>query len=361
MPRCAARATLVSPSVATSHRTAQPRSAPPQRIHAPPPSPTATARQPNPRQARHPHAASPIHPPEHPPDRFTPHQRTTRQRCCCPVPSQTAQQPPPHAQLYAARRHPPPCHRARSCCARCAPTLPAESRTQPHEHAVARPTSATPREHPRRTSQRRRGSVASRACNATRSEHSTRRPPSRTRTRAPCTPPSASRYTSSSRAGPAQLPRSCCQPCLQAAERPQRVLRTRSARTWQHCTSGRRLHVARSAHRAASPADTSHHTRTPAAAGAARHHQFTAARKPAAVHVRAPAQPRLVQPVRDVAGVSDAHPALSPKPPATPSAVSTPCASLQAIYAPLSRADRLEAHEGRQAAVQALRRPRGAR
>jgi hypothetical protein len=122
MPRCAARATLVSPSVAASHRTAQPRSAPPQRIHAPPPSPTATARQPNPRQARHPHAASPIHPPEHPPDRFTPHQRTTRQRCCCPVPSQTAQQPPPHAQLYAARRHPPPCHRARSCCARCAPT-----------------------------------------------------------------------------------------------------------------------------------------------------------------------------------------------------------------------------------------------
>jgi hypothetical protein len=52
--------------------------------------------------------------------------------------------------------------------------------------------------------------------------------------------------------------------------------------------------------------------------------------------------------------------ALSPEPPATQSAVSTPCASCQAAYAPLSRADRPEAHEGRPAAVQALRHPRGA-
>jgi hypothetical protein len=39
MPRCAARPTLVSPSVAATHRTAQPLNAPPQRIHAPPPLP----------------------------------------------------------------------------------------------------------------------------------------------------------------------------------------------------------------------------------------------------------------------------------------------------------------------------------
>jgi hypothetical protein len=124
---------------------------------------------------------------------------------------------------------------------------------------------------------------------------------------------------------------------------------------------GASAHAASSAHRAASPADTSRPTAATAAAGAARHHQFTTARRPYAVHVREPAQPRPVQPVRDVAGVSDAHPALSPKPPATPSAVSTPCASRQAAHAPLSRADRPEAHEGRPAAVQALRRPRGAR
>jgi hypothetical protein len=124
---------------------------------------------------------------------------------------------------------------------------------------------------------------------------------------------------------------------------------------------GARAHAASSSHSAASPADTSRPTRTPAAAGAARHHQFTTARKPDAVHVRVPAQPRPVQPVRDVAGVSDAHPALSPEPPATPRAVSTPCASRQAAHAPVSRASRPEAHEGRPAAVQALRRPRGAR
>jgi hypothetical protein len=120
-----ARADSVSPSVAASHRTAQPLSAPPQRIHAPPPPPTATPRQPNPPAARHPPINAPIHPPEHPLDCFTPHQRTTRQRRCCPAPAQTVQRPSPHAQLPAARRHPLPHHGARSCCARCAPTLPA--------------------------------------------------------------------------------------------------------------------------------------------------------------------------------------------------------------------------------------------
>jgi hypothetical protein len=152
-----------------------------------------------------------------------------------------------------------------------------------------------------------------------------------------------------------------CQPRLLAIKQPLHSLRTRSARTWHHCTSGQRAHAASTAHHAASPADTSRPKRTPAAAGTARQHQFTTARKPYAVHVRAPAQPCPVQPVRDVAGVPNAHPALSPKPPATPSAVSTPCASRQAAYAPMSRDDRPEAHEGRSAAVQALRCPRGAR
>jgi hypothetical protein len=82
MPQCAAHATLVSPSIAAPHRTAQPLSAPPQRIHAPPPPPTATPSEPNPPAARHPPINAPIHPPEHPPDRFTPRQRTTRQRRC---------------------------------------------------------------------------------------------------------------------------------------------------------------------------------------------------------------------------------------------------------------------------------------
>ena len=186
-------------------------------------------------------------------------------------------------------------------------------------------------------------------------------PPSRTRTSEPCTATSRLQIGAPPPGSPAQLRQSRCQPRKPAAERPLHTLRTRSARTCHHCAPGRRAHAALSAHRAASPTDTSRPTHTPAAAGAARHHQFTTARRPYAVHVREPAQPRPVQPVRDVAGVSDAHPALSPKPPATPSAVSTPCAFRQATYAPLSRTNRPEAHEGRPAAVQALRRPRGAR
>ena len=147
----APRADRVNPSVAAPHRTAQPLSAPPQRIHALPAAPTATPRQPDPPQARHPHADAPFHPPEHPPGCFAPPQRTHRQRHCCHAPPHTAQRPPPHAPLPAASLHPPPCHRARSCCARCAPTIPAESRAQPQLHSGARPTSAPPREPLQRT------------------------------------------------------------------------------------------------------------------------------------------------------------------------------------------------------------------
>jgi hypothetical protein len=54
-------------------------------------------------------------------------------------------------------------------------------------------------------------------------------------------------------------------------------------------------------------------------------------------------------------------PSAPPEPPATPSAVSTPRASRQATYAPFSRAAHPLPPHTRPAAVQALRRPRGAR
>ena len=102
----------MSPSATAPHRTAQPRSAQPQRIRAPPPPPTATPRQPEPPQAHHPHVAAPIHQLSHQPDRFpqasahhpfTPQRSGTAPDCAAAVTACAA------ARSAAASSASPPC------------------------------------------------------------------------------------------------------------------------------------------------------------------------------------------------------------------------------------------------------------